>query len=61
MIQIPDNPQWENTYLTLDKRGLDAVKSFLKRAADGTPPPKRPTLEERQLSLWEPPIDNECP
>ena len=61
MKQQRNNPLWEETTLTLDERGLDAVNSFLKNVADGKPPPEKPSLEERQLSLWEPPIDNECP
>ena len=49
----------EITDLTLDERGLDAVSKFLKNVVDGDPEPKRPSLEDRQPSLWEPPIDNE--
>ena len=59
MERIPNNPLWEDTSLTLDERGLGAVKEFLKNVAGGKPPSEKPTIEERKLSLWEPPIDNE--
>lgn len=55
----PNNPLWENTHLTLDERGLDAVKSFLKSVAEvgrETAPPDQP---KETTDTWEPPIDNE--
>jgi hypothetical protein len=51
----------EATELTLNEEGLKAVSKFLKKATEEeNPKPKVPGLEERQLDLWEPPIDNEC-
>lgn len=56
----PNNPLWESTHMTLDERGLDAVKSFLKHVAEGgreaAAPPDQP---KETTGTWEPPIDNE--
>ncbi len=48
----------EQTPLTLDEQGLDAVGDFLKGVAAGKPAAQ--SLEDRQLEIpWEEPIDNE--
>jgi hypothetical protein len=48
----------EQTPLTLDEQGLDAVGDFLKGVAAGKPAAQ--SLEDRQLDIpWEEPIDNE--
>lgn len=48
--------QREDTNLTLDEEGLDAVKGFLKRIVNGE---NETHQEKQQTDIWEPPIDNE--
>jgi hypothetical protein len=49
--------QREETELTLDEEGLDAVKGFLQNIVRGKI--DKPD-EEANPDIWEPPIDNEC-
>lgn len=49
------------TDLTLNEEGLKAVSRFLKKVTEEEKQePQSTSLEDRQLDLWEPPIDNEC-
>lgn len=48
--------QREETDLTLDEEGLNAIKGFLKRVISGESDEPQ---EQQQPDTWEPPIDNE--
>ncbi len=44
----------EETGLTLDEKGLDAVADYLRSVTT-----EKPRAEKKKEDLWEPPIDNE--
>lgn len=44
----------EETELTLDEKGLDAVSDYLRSVTT-----EKPRTEKKNEDLWEPPIDNE--
>lgn len=44
----------EETDLTLDEKGLDAVADYLRSVTK-----EKPRAEKKKEDLWEPPIDNE--
>ena len=44
----------EETGLTLDEKGLDAVADYLRSVTT-----EKPRAEKKKEDMWEPPIDNE--